>query len=209
MAARICLVDDDENVRHALEALFRSRRLRISTYDDPLRFLSIWKTSELREVPAVILMDVRMPGLSGLETFRAMKSYGLPDHNVVMFLSGHGDIPLAVEAMKYGASDFLEKPFAGNSLVDRVLNNAERAESVFESSQRRHQSLAQLSERELTVAAMVSRGMTNRSIAEELHLSVRTVEVHRARVFEKLDVRNAVELQAFSHLLPSGKPLCG
>jgi two-component system response regulator DctR len=201
MTARICLVDDDENVRHALEALFRSRRLRISTYDDPLRFLSIWKTSEMREVATVILMDVRMPGASGLEIFREMKEYGLPDHNVVMFLSGHGDIPLAVEAIKEGATDFLEKPFADNSLVDRVLHNADRAESVFSGSNRLHQLLAQLSDRELKVAGMVSRGMTNRSIAEELSLSVRTVEVHRARVFEKLNVRNAVELQVFAPLL--------
>jgi len=205
MTARICLVDDDDNVRLALEALFRSRRLRISTYDDPLRFLSIWKTSEMREVPTVIVMDVRMPGASGLEIFREMKAYGLPDHNVVMFLSGHGDIALAVEAIKEGATDFLEKPFADNSLVDRVVHNANRAESVFNSSNHQHQLLAQLSEREVNVAAMVARGKTNRSIAEELNLSVRTVEVHRARVFEKLNVRNAVELQVFAQLLPTAK----
>ncbi len=111
MEARICLVDDDESIRDSLEALFRSRRLRISVFADPLRFLSIWMTSELREVPATFVLDVRMPGMSGMDLFRKLKGLGLPAHNAVIFLTGHGDVPQAVEAMKNGAFDFVEKPF--------------------------------------------------------------------------------------------------
>ena len=194
MESRICLIDDDESIRDSLEALFRSRRLRVSVYADPVRFLSIWKTSELREVPATFVLDVRMPVLSGLEVFRQMRSHGLPDHNAVLFLTGHGDIPLAVEAIKNGATDFLEKPFSDNSLVDRVILSMRCVEAVFAESSRVFARRQQLSSRELQIAELIVKGSTNKDIAEKLSISVRTVEVHRAHVFEKLNVKNAIEL---------------
>lgn len=194
MEARICLIDDDESIRDSLEALFRSRRLRVSVYADPVRFLSIWKTSELREVPATFVLDVRMPVMSGLEVFQQMRAHGLPDHNSVLFLTGHGDIPLAVEAIKNGALDFLEKPFSDNSLVDRVILSMRHVEAVFAESSRRVGLREQLSSREQQIAELIVNGSTNRDIAEKLAISVRTVEVHRAHIFEKLNVKGAIEL---------------
>jgi two-component system response regulator DctR len=196
---RICLIDDDDSIRDSLEALFRSRRLQVSVYADPVRFLSIWKTSELREVPATVVLDVRMPVMSGLEVFRQMRSHGLPEHNAVLFLTGHGDIPLAVEAMKNGAADFLEKPFSDNSLVDRVIMSMRRVEAVFAHSSRLLGLREQLSLREQQIAELIAHGSTNRDIAEKLAISVRTVEVHRAHIFEKLNVKNAIELVTVFH----------
>jgi len=194
MEARVCLIDDEEGIRDSLEALFGSRRLRLATFSDGARFLSIWNTSELREVPAVFVMDVRMPGMSGLEVFREMKSQGMPAHNGVIFLTGHGDVPLAVEAIKGGALEFIEKPFSDNSLVDRVIAGMRHVERVFEEFERLPRSDSLLTPRERQVADLIVRGLTNRDIGSELNVGVRTVEVHRARIFEKLGVRNAVEL---------------
>jgi two-component system response regulator DctR len=194
MQARICLIDDEEGIRDSLEALFGSRRLRVTSFSDGARFLSIWNTSELREVPAVFLMDVRMPGMSGLEVFREMKSQGVPAHNAVIFLTGHGDVPLAVEAIKGGALEFLEKPFSDNSLVDRVIAGMRHVERIFEEAERMPRSDSLLTPREKQIADLIVRGLTNRDIGSELNVGVRTVEVHRARIFEKLGVRNAVEL---------------
>lgn len=200
---RICLVDDDEDIRDALEALFRSRRLHVSVFGDPERFLSIWKTSELREVPATFVLDVAMPGLTGIELFRRMREHGLPPHNTVLFLTGHGDIPLAVEAMKQGAFDFIEKPFSDNSLVDRVIEGCRLAEQAFDSHARLQQYETALTAREREVADLLVQGLTNKAIAARLDAAVRTVEGHRARIFEKLDVRNAVELATAFH-----RPAC-
>jgi two-component system response regulator DctR len=192
--ARVCLIDDDESIRDSLDALFRSRRLRVSVYADPVRFLSIWKSSELREVPAAIVLDIRMPVLSGLEVFEQMRSYGLPDHNSVLFLTGHGDIPLAVEAIRNGAADFLEKPFSDNSLVDRVIKSMRHVEALFAESSKVLRLTEQLSLRERHIAQLIVNGSTNRDIAAQLAISVRTVEVHRSHIFEKLGIKNAIEL---------------
>jgi two-component system response regulator DctR len=192
--ARICLVDDDESIRDSLDALFRSRRLRVSVYADPVRFLSIWKCSELREVPATIVLDIRMPVMSGLELFEQMRAYGLPEHNSILFLTGHGDIPLAVEAIKNGAADFLEKPSSDNSLVDRVIKSMRHVEALFAESSKLLGLVTRLTEREQQIAQFIGSGSTNRDIAEKLGISVRTVEVHRSHIFEKLGIKNAIEL---------------
>lgn len=196
MKARLCVVDDDESIRDSLYALFCSRKLRTSTFDDAARFLSIWTTSELREVPAVFVFDIRMPGLSGLELFGRMKAAGLPSHNAVIFLTGVGDVPLAVEAIKGGAADFLEKPFSDNAFVDKVIAAMDQVETLHaEAEAKAAQSKPlPLTERERTIAERIVQGHTNRRIGDELAISMRTVEVHRARIFEKLHVRNAVEL---------------
>jgi two-component system response regulator DctR len=194
MEARICLIDDDESIRDSLEALFRSRRLAVSVYSDPVHFLSIWKSSELRKVPATFVLDVRMPDMSGIELFQQMQLFGLPDHNAVLFLTGHGNIPLAVEAIKNGAADFLEKPFSDNSLVDRVIMSILKVKAVFAESTRLLELRAHLSLREQEIAELIVNGSTNRDIAERLAISVRTVEVHRAHIFEKLGVRNGIQL---------------
>jgi two-component system response regulator DctR len=209
---RICLVDDDECILDSLEALFKSRRLRVSVFSDPARFLSIWQSSELREVPATFVIDIAMPGLSGIELFARMRAQGLPAHNAVIFLTGHGDIPQAVEAMRHGAFDFIEKPFSDNSLVDRVLESAAVVERAYGRHEVQARLASELSEREREVAQLVAQGLTNREIAARLAAGVRTVEAHRSRVFEKFGVRNAVSLAMAMHhggcMPPAGDAAC-
>jgi len=137
-----------------------------------------------------------MPGISGFELFEQLKKLGLPAHNLVIFLTAHGEISMAVEAIKAGAYDFLEKPFSDNRLVDKVVASMRHAQTVFASEEReRLQTNGEaLTVRELEIAERIVAGKTNRSIADELFISVRTVEVHRAKLFYKLDIKSAVEL---------------
>jgi two-component system, LuxR family, response regulator DctR len=147
--------------------------------------------------PSCLLLDVRMPGMSGLMLFDRLVQLGLLKVMPVIFLTGHGDVPTAVAAVKQGAFDFVEKPFADNALVDRVeqalMHSAQAlgAQRVVVSVARR---LSELTDRERDVMRLVIAGRPNKLIADELDISVRTVEVHRARVFEKMDVKSAVEL---------------
>jgi two-component system response regulator DctR len=143
------------------------------------------------------VLDVRMPGTSGLELFERLVEAALLPVLPVIFLTGHGDVPTAVAAVKRGAFDFVEKPFSNNALVDRieqalVLSAAELARRREQRSRARR--MAGLTEREAEVMRLVIEGLPNKRIADALGISVRTVEVHRARVFEKMDVKSAVEL---------------
>ena len=194
--ARLFLVDDDEFIRDSLSALFRSRNVSSEGYADARQFLASWRSGGMREGPAVFLLDVRMPGISGFELFEQLKKLGLPAHNLVIFLTAHGEISMAVEAIKAGAYDFLEKPFSDNRLVDKVVASMRHAQTVFASEEReRLQTNGEaLTVRELEIAERIVAGKTNRSIADELFISVRTVEVHRAKLFYKLDIKSAVEL---------------
>jgi len=194
--ARLFLVDDDEFIRDSLSALFRSRNVSSEGYADARQFLASWRTGGMREGPAVFLLDVRMPGISGFELFEQLKKLGLPAHNLVIFLTAHGEISMAVEAIKAGAYDFLEKPFSDNRLVDKVVAGMRHAQTLSASEEReRLQTNGEaLTVRELEIAERIVAGKTNRSIADELFISVRTVEVHRAKLFYKLDIKSAVEL---------------
>ncbi|HMC16816.1 MAG TPA: response regulator [Albitalea sp.] len=195
----VYLVDDEDVVRDALAWLLRSRRLLSEGFASAEAFETMlngrpagWPTS-----PSCLLLDVRMPGTSGLVLFERLIERGLLEAMPVIFLTGHGDVPTAVAAVKRGAFDFVEKPFADNALVDRIenaLNNSAAAilkRRDTDSVQRR---LAELTERERDVMRLVVEGRPNKLIADQLDISVRTVEVHRARVFEKMEVRSAVEL---------------
>lgn len=189
--ALVYLVDDDEAIRDSLGFLFRSRKLAVSEFDSGETLLAALPLQPL----GCIVMDMRMDGLSGLETFDRLKAAGvaLP----VIFLTGHGDVPVAVEALKKGAADFVEKPFNDNQLVDTVLDCLERcSESLRQAAA--HGELASrlksLSEREIDVMNLMLEGRLNKQIADDLSISMRTVEVHRARVLEKMGARNAVEL---------------
>jgi len=140
---------------------------------------------------------VRMPGTSGLALFERLAERGLLTALPVIFLTGHGDVPTAVGAVKRGAFDFVEKPFSDNALVDRVEQAlAQSTQAILRRRERLavQQHLAELTEREREVMERVIDGRPNKVIADELSISVRTVEVHRARVFEKMDVKSAVEL---------------
>lgn len=195
----VYLVDDEDVVRDALAWLLRSRRLLSEGFASGEDFEAMldahpvgWPTA-----PGCLLLDVRMPGTSGLVLFDRLVERKLLDVLPVIFLTGHGDVPTAVAAVKRGAFDFVEKPFADNALVDRIeLALAKSSEGVLVRREADFvaRRLADLSDREREVMRLVIDGRPNKLIADELQISVRTVEVHRARVFEKMQVRSAVEL---------------
>lgn len=185
------IVDDDEAIRDALTWLFRSRQVESRTWPSAEAFLADWR-DDLR---GCLVLDVRMGGMSGLQLFDLLWERGsrLP----VIFLSGHGDIPLAVAAVKKGAYDFVEKPFNDNELVDHVIS-AMGVDAAHQERRAGQASLAsrltQLTPREREVMDRILAGKYNKVIADELHIAMRTVEVHRARIFEKMGVKSAVEL---------------
>ncbi|CAN5341746.1 response regulator [soil metagenome] len=156
--------------------------------------------------PSCLLLDVRMPGTSGLVLFERLAERGLLNAMPVIFLTGHGDVPTAVSAVKRGAFDFVEKPFSDNALVDRVEQALEES-AVAIGRRRERQSLvrrvAELTEREREVMRLVTQGHTNKLIADQLTISVRTVEVHRAHLFEKMHVTSAVELANLLRSIPA------
>ncbi len=199
----VYLVDDEDVVRDALAWLLRSRRLLSEGYASAEAF-ETWLDEVQQDGrppwpagPACLVLDVRMPGTSGLVLFERLADRGLLPVLPVIFLTGHGDVPTAVAAVKRGAFDFVEKPFSNNGLVDRVENALQASAQALLAQQARQghlQSLAELTEREREVMKLVTEGRPNKLIADELDISVRTVEVHRARIFDKMKVRSAVEL---------------
>ena len=190
----VYLVDDEAVVLDALAFLLASRGLDVRPFAAGPELLAALDTAP-RPLAGVFLLDIRMEPMSGLRLHDEIKARRL--RNPVLFLSGHGDIPMAVEALKNGAFDFLEKPYGDNALADRV----EQALAV-DAAMRQHDALAgertarlsSLTEREHEVMLRVAAGKLNKVIADELHVSVRTVEVHRARVYAKLGVRSAAEV---------------
>ena len=185
------IVDDDEAIRDALSWLFRTRNVAARAWASAEDFLAAWQP----DWQGCIVLDIRMREMSGLECFDALleRSNTLP----VIFLTGHGDVPMAVGALKKGAFDFLEKPVEDNALVDvviRALATNARHQANQETQATVATRLAQLTPREQEVMQLVLAGKFNKVIADELNISMRTVEVHRSRVFEKMGVRSAVEL---------------
>ena len=186
------LVDDEDAVRDALCFLLRSHGFDVFAYATGPEFLDTVDAHALR---GCVVLDVRMEPMSGLQVHGALRQRGfaLP----VLFLSGHGDIPMAVEALQKGAVDFLEKPFSGDYLVQRVQRalalEADQHAALLQQAKALER-LHGLTERELAVMRLVAAGKLNKIIADELCVAVRTVEVHRSRVFEKLQVRSAAEL---------------
>ncbi|HEY6134293.1 MAG TPA: response regulator [Rubrivivax sp.] len=199
----VYLVDDEEVMRDALAWLLRSRRMLSEAFASAEAF-EAWLGAQTTpgrapwpSAPSCLLLDVRMPGMSGLALFDRLVVRGLLRELPVIFLTGHGDVPTAVAAVKRGAFDFIEKPFANNVLVDRVeqaLAQSADAVQARRAAARRARLLQELTEREAQVMRLVVEGKPNKLIADALDISVRTVEVHRARVFEKMDVKSAVEL---------------
>ena len=195
--ALVTIIDDDAGVRDALAWLLRSRRLPSQSYDSAEAFLvdhpEPWRPSD----PSCLLLDVRMPGMSGLALFEVLIGRGLLPVLPVIFLTGHADVPTAVDAVQRGAHDFCEKPFSDNALVDRIERALQRSADTLQALQLRYtvnQRLDELTERERDVMQRVIDGLPNKLIADQLDISVRTVEVHRARVFDKMQVKSAVEL---------------
>ena len=198
--ATVYIVDDDQSVRDALAWLLRTRRLPSEVFDSAEAFDAKVSSGFAVNAPSCVLLDVRMAGLSGLAMFEKLIGYGLLPTLPVIFLTGHADVPTAVAAVKQGAFDFCEKPFSDNALVDRIEQalalSAVALAQVGESSSYQAR-LASLTEREKAVMQLVVSGLPNKLVADQLDISVRTVEVHRARVFDKMGVKSAVELANF------------
>ncbi len=210
----VYLVDDEAVVRDALAWLLRSRRRLSEGFPSADAFEAWLATRDVAggtwpDAPSCLLLDVRMPGTSGLQLFDRLVERGIIERLPVIFLTGHGDVPTAVAAVKRGAFDFVEKPFSDNALVDRVEQALlTSGEAIGKLRQRRQveRSVADLTDRERDVMYRVIEGLPNKLIADALGISVRTVEVHRARMFEKMNVRSAVELTNLlrEHQSPAG-----
>ncbi|USY26116.1 response regulator [Alcaligenes sp. 1735tsa3] len=190
-APLVHIVDDDPAIRDALAWLFSTRQVNTELWDSGEAFLNDLSP----ETQGCILLDIRMDGLSGLEVFEQLRERQsrLP----VIFLTGHGDLPLAVTALKQGAADFIEKPFNDNDLVDRVLDvlrSYEASQEERDNEQALEERLDTLSQREREVLALALEGRLNKQIAQDLSITMRTVEVHRARALEKMQARTLIEL---------------
>jgi two-component system response regulator FixJ len=187
----IYVVDDDEAVRDSLSVLLEARGYTVRNFPGAIEFLDAAPT--LR--PGCLIADIRMPGIDGLELQQRLIERGLPFPLIV--ITGHGDVPLAVRAMKAGAIDFIEKPFAAETILDSVETALARLSAPREEdplAKRASERLPLLSPREREVLQGLLAGLPNKSIAYDLAISPRTVEIHRARVMEKMGARNLSEL---------------
>ncbi|MES2784079.1 MAG: response regulator [Pseudomonadota bacterium] len=194
--ATVFIVDDDQGVREALAWLLRTRHVLSESYAAAEDFVVMLEGLKLSQ-PCCLLLDVRMPGMSGLALFDKLVERGLVQAMPVIFLTGHADVPTAVDMVKRGAFDFCEKPFSDNALVDRVEQALAQSAQVLGARRKvalLQTRLGELTERERAVMRLVVEGLPNKLIADQLEISVRTVEVHRARVFDKMEVKSAVEL---------------
>ncbi|HEY5641549.1 MAG TPA: response regulator transcription factor [Woeseiaceae bacterium] len=187
----VFIVDDDAAIRFAMEALMESVNLDHEIFASADEFLD--KISEQR--PGCLVLDIRMPGLGGLELQEELIRRGntLP----IIFITGHGDVPMAVEAMQKGAVDFIQKPFRDQELLDRI-REALATDQHRREEQQQHEEVAnrldKLTNREREVFDLVVTGKPNKVIAYELGVSQRTVEIHRARVMEKMQARSLADL---------------
>ena len=190
---QIHLVDDDAAFRRSLVFLLESMGWPVQAHASAADYLDAGLPA--LEQTGCLLLDVRMPGMSGLELQQALIARGC--HLPIVFITGHGDVELAVQAMKHGAFDFLEKPFKDQRLLDVVSAALRQCEADLVSSERAQQAgdrLARLSPREAEVARLVAQGLPNKLVARELDISEKTVHIHRQHVMEKAEVGSAAEL---------------
>ena len=185
------IVDDEEVIRDALAWLAQSRGLEESAYAAGQQFLD--QKQQPGDEGDCVLLDVRMPDMNGVAVFDQLIQRGLLPRLPVIFLTGHGDVPMAVDSLKRGAFDFFEKPFNDNMLMDRVEEALGASRKAAASAQVQAR-LATLSAREREVLDLILAGMMNKVVADKLGISMRTVEVHRAHIFDKMQVKTAVEL---------------
>jgi two-component system response regulator TtrR len=187
----VYVIDDDESIRELLAWLMRRNQIRVEAFANAKSFLKAYRP----DGPGCLVLDLYMPGMSGLELQEYLKETGID--MPVIFLSGRADVPKAVHAVKSGAIDFIEKPFDYKKIIDLVRECLRRdAESRGQraESRRRAERLATLTQREREVLDRVIAGKVNRLIAEEMEISIKTVEAHRARIMEKLAVDSVAEL---------------
>jgi FixJ family two-component response regulator len=187
----VYVVDDDEAVRDSLQWLLEGKDYRVRCYESAEAFLSRYDPREV----ACLIADIRMGGINGMELQARLieRQSPLP----IMFITGHGDVPMAVESMKNGAMDFIQKPFQEAELLDLVERMLERARDAFISSQQsasREALLAKLTGRESQVLERIVAGRLNKQIADDLGISIKTVEAHRANIMEKLSANTVADL---------------
>lgn len=191
MNQTVFVVDDDAAMRDALAQLLETASLRVETHADGRAFLAAYEADR----PGCLLLDMAMPGMTGLEVQATLNARGLAIP--IIFLSGHGDIPMAVRAVQAGAVDFLEKPIQGAALLQRV-QRALALDQEWRQTQGRIQAIqqchARLSSRERDVMSLVASGFSSKEIARELGISPRTVEVHRTHVMHKMGAANLADL---------------
>lgn len=198
----VFVVDDDAAVRTAMQFLFRSVGITAELYASGDDFLAAFDAVR----PGCLVLDIRMPGLGGLELQeRLLERNGrLP----IIFVTGHADVPMAVEAMQKGAFDFIQKPFRDQELLERVSAALDRDRHMRDDSDRRAdvaERHSQLTPREREVMQLVVTGRANKVIAFELGMSQRTVEIHRARVMEKMSAQSLADLVRMSLVLPAAR----
>jgi len=190
-APTVFIVDDEEPVADSIAMLLRTVGLATKIYRDARVFLEEYRADQ----PGCLLLDVRMPKMSGLELQQELiaRNVSLP----IVFITGHGDVPMAVEAMRAGAMDFIQKPFNDDELIRRVQKALEEDARERELLQRREEierRWAGLTPREREVALRIADGQANKLVAAELEISARTVELHRARILQKMGVRSLAQL---------------
>jgi two-component system, LuxR family, response regulator FixJ len=200
-APTVFIVDDDEAVRHSLRLLIRSLGLTAVALGSAQEFLDQYDSSE----PGCLVLDVRMPQMSGLELQEVLNLRGavIP----VIFITGHGDVPMAVEAMQAGAFDFLPKPFRDQDLIDRIQRALEKDRGIRALLNERsviRKRLESLTPRELEVLERVNNGVPNKVMAADLGVSQRTVEIHRARVMEKMGAASLAHLVRMLKVIGEG-----
>ena len=188
-AKAIYIVDDDPAVRDALSVVFNLEGFVVETFSDGDTFVQ----SASKTHPACVILDVHMPGRSGIDILKSLNAENYPAP--IFIISGQGDIPMAVEAIRNGAFDFIEKPFTADKVIERInqgieavrKNNAEDMPMNFSGAE-------MLTRRESEVLKEITDGSSNKEVGRKLGISPRTVEVHRARIMEKLGARNAADL---------------
>jgi FixJ family two-component response regulator len=191
----VCVVDDDQSVRRALGRLFKSAGYAAETFASAEDYLS----REIFEGPICLVLDVRMPGLNGLGLQEALETRGACEQ--IVFITGHGDVPTATQAMKNGAVDFLTKPFDDGELTGAVKRALERGEEQLHKRGERREArgrVEKLTPREFEVLRFVVMGLLNKQIAAELHTAEKTIKVHRGRVMQKLGVTSVPDLVRIS-----------
>jgi len=190
-SAEVFIVDDDPLVRNALSIVLSRAGYQVSGFAEGASFLTAAKS----RTPACVILDVQMPGQSGLDILKELNAQHYPAP--IFIISGTGDIPMAVEAIKSGAFDFIEKPFDATTVITRVREASEawarRANGV-DSLPRTFPGYDQLTSRELDVLSQIAAGSSNKQAGRDLGISPRTIEVHRARIMEKLGAKNAADL---------------
>lgn len=198
----VFVVDDDDSVRKATQRLIRSVGMKVETFENAKDFL---KHPEYKGACCLIL-DIKMPGLSGLDLQEELLKAGLTFP--IIFMTGHGTVPMSVRAMKAGAIDFLEKPFEDQALLDLITNAIEsdiQEKRINAKKSELKQRFESLTPREKEIFALVVTGKLNKQVASQLGISEKTVKIHRGRVMEKMQAESLAELVGISGILPISK----